>query len=207
MSIIVKGRFILSPLVKLQTDTQHIKLDLKDNETVFDQIYLDHYAGLHQYAFTITGDYMVAEEMVHQLFLKILEKNEPIVVHTSLKAYLYRAVHNECLNYLKHQKVKQAHQNNVMSVVSNEIENASGKIQYQQLEARLRAAINDLPEQCRIVFQLSRFEELKYKEIAAQLGISVKTVENQIAKALKRLRVQLAEYLPLIFWILINLLS
>ena len=68
----------------------------------------------------------------------------------------------------------------------------------------LQKAINALPESCRTIFQLSRFEELKYAEIAAQLGISVKTVEAQMSKALKRLRIQLADYLPLILWLLFS---
>ena len=67
-----------------------------------------------------------------------------------------------------------------------------------ELEGKLQKAMNELPEQCRTIFQLSRFEELKYKEIASTLGISIKTVENQMGKALKILRAKLVEFLPII---------
>jgi RNA polymerase sigma-70 factor (ECF subfamily) len=73
---------------------------------------------------------------------------------------------------------------------------AEKKIVSAQLEGRLQKAMNELPEQCRTIFQLSRFEQLKYKEIAESLGISIKTVENQMGKALRILRLKLVEYLP-----------
>ena len=184
---------------------QTLYLNADDRE--FDRIYTDHYPALHQYAYTMLNDRVLAEEMVHQVFLKILEKGGQVNVHTSFKAYLYRAVHNECLNYFKHQKVKQVHQEYAVAEYGTPAESASGSMQYKELETRLHMAINELPEQCRTVFQLSRFEELKYAEIALQLGISIKTVENQISKALKRLRVQLADYLPLFCWFLLNILK
>jgi RNA polymerase sigma-70 factor (ECF subfamily) len=78
---------------------------------------------------------------------------------------------------------------------------------FSELERRLQTAINELPEHCRTIFQMSRFEELRYLDIAQRLGISVKTVENQMGKALKQLRVKLIDYLPLILLILLNILN
>ncbi|MNV92364.1 RNA polymerase sigma factor SigV [compost metagenome] len=77
-------------------------------------------------------------------------------------------------------------------------ESASAKVEHSELEVQLRAALIELPEQCRTIFQMSRFEELKYREIAEQLGISSKTVENQIGKALRILRLKLADFLTLV---------
>lgn len=190
----------------MQTDynlKQHHILDFNADEQQFDSIYTDHYAALYRYAYTTLSDSALAEEMVHQVFLKILEKKGPVTIHTSVKSYLYRAVHNECLNHFKHQKVKQVHIMKSGEELNYHTDTPAGKVQYKELEARLRSAINELPEQCRIIFQLSRYEELKYAEIALQLGISAKTVENQIGKALKRLRIQLADYLPFVLWFLI----
>lgn len=184
---------------------QTLYLNADDQE--FDRIYTDHYPLLHQYAYTMLNDRVLAEEMVHQVFLKILEKGGTITVNTSLKAYLYRSVHNECLNYFKHQKVKQAHHEYTIVEFNGMAENPSGSMQYKELEKKLHTAINELPEQCRTVFQMSRFEELKYAEIALHLGISIKTVENQISKALKKLRIQLADYLPLFCLFLLNILK
>ena len=81
---------------------------------------------------------------------------------------------------------------------------ATKNIQLKELESKLRSALNDLPEQCRTIFQLSRFEELRYREIADRLGLSVKTVENQMGKALKIMRTKLADFLILI-WIILNI--
>lgn len=169
----------------------------------FDTLYLDNYPALHRYAYTILSDVELAEEMVHQVFLKILERKDTLDLHTSLKAYLFRSVNNECLNYIKHQKVKQTYQSYATNEMENFPETPSAKLSYKELELQLKREINDLPEQCRTIFQLSRFEELKYAQIADQLGISIKTVEAQMSKALKRLRFQLADYLPLITWMLI----
>jgi len=149
-------------------------------------------------------DAVLAEEMVQQVFLKLLDRATPLVLRSSVKAYLYRAVHNECLNYIKHEKVKQVHINQSGTEMNFHTDTPSGKMQYKELTSQLQRAVNELPEQCRTIFQMSRFEELKYAEIAHELGISIKTVENQIGKALKRLRIHLADYLPLILGFLIH---
>ena len=168
---------------------------------------MDNFPVLHRYAYTLIGDSEIAEETVHQVFLKILERKVPVDVHTSLKAYLLRCVNNECLNYIKHQKVKQKYQSHATVNMGNQVQTPSDNLAYKELEIHIKRAINDLPEQCRTIFQLSRFEELKYAEIASQLGLSVKTVESQMSKALKRLRLELADYLPLILWLVIISLS
>jgi RNA polymerase sigma-70 factor (ECF subfamily) len=189
-------------------NTSDLQLTNTGNTTPeLDKIYLDHYRGLFQYAFTMLRDDVMAEEMVHLVFLKIMERNEPLTIHSSLKAYLYRSVNNECLNYIKHQKVKRAFETRTVKDMPIKTETPLAKLQYQELEQRLENAINRLPEQCRTIFQLSRFEDLKYAEIAGQLGLSVKTVETQMSRALKKLRAGLADYLPLLLWILLKILT
>lgn len=163
-----------------------------DTQQSLDKVYLEYYRGLHHYAYTILSDNIIAEDMVHQVFVEI---------HTSLKAYLYRSVNNECLNYLKHQNVRNNYEKNM--AISEVSDSPYSKVSYSELESRLKKAINELPEQCRTIFQLSRYEDLKYNEIATQLGLSIKTVETQMSRALKKLRVQLTDYLPLYIWILV----
>jgi RNA polymerase sigma-70 factor (ECF subfamily) len=81
---------------------------------------------------------------------------------------------------------------------SDKVENTSGKVLMRELKEKIQAAMNELPEQCRTIFQMSRFEGMKYQEIADEMGLSVKTVENQMGKALKLMRIKLVEFLPLV---------
>ncbi|OQP60853.1 RNA polymerase sigma-70 factor [Niastella populi] len=169
-----------------------------DSELEFEQLFKEHFKSLYAYAFTILKNESIAEETVQNVFYKIWEKKVPDNIQTSLKAYLYKAVYHESLNHLKHQKIKARYQVHVMQQTNNHNDQgASRKILVKELEEKLRDAMNALPQQCRTIFQMSRFDGLKYQEIANQLGISVKTVENQMGKALKQLRVKLIDYLPI----------
>lgn len=172
------------------------------DEKAFEQVFKEHFKNLHRYACAIVKDEDTGEEMVQQVFYKIWKNKSALNVQTTLKAYLYRAVHNECLNHLKHNKVKAGYQMHAAHVMkSEEGTGAANKIAHGELQKKLQQAMNELPEQCRTIFQLSRFEELKYKEIADLLGLSIKTVENQMGKALKLLRLKLVDFLPLILFI------
>lgn len=173
---------------------------------IYESAFKQHYKGLHAYAYTIVKDDVMAEEMVQQVFYKLWKNRETIAATQSLSAYLYRSVYNESLNYLKHQKVKQAYQTHAAKTMEH-TDNAADKVRLKELQQRLDEALRELPEQCRTVFQLSRFEELKYLEIAGRLNISVKTVENQMGKALKLMRIKLADFLPLLIMIIVKLIK
>lgn len=187
--------------MELEKDTTASLLMRKD-PAAFEQVFKQYYKNLHAYAFTMLKDNDQAEEMVQQVFFKLWDRSENLNLTGSIQAYLYKAVYHECLNYIKHQKVRSDHQLRVAYSLKNQSDNAAKKVISKELEARLRSALNELPEQCRTIFQMSRFEELKYKEIADRLNISIKTVENQMGKALKILRTNLADCLT-IFLILI----
>jgi RNA polymerase sigma-70 factor (ECF subfamily) len=179
------------------------------NEQVFEEVFKTHFKNLHAYACTILKDASDAEEMVQQVFYKLWERKTGLDIHTSIKAYLYRSVHNECMNHIKHQKVKAVHQQYSMLQEKLQVEknDPAQQLTGNELEKKIFAALNDLPEQCRTIFQMSRFESLKYQEIAFQLGLSVKTVEAQMGKALKRLRLKLVEYLPVFMPLLYFILN
>lgn len=168
------------------------------DDQAFEQLFKAHYRGLHAYANTILRDEDLAEEMVQGMFLKFWEKRELLNIQSSIKAYLYRSVYNDSMNYLKHQKIKTKYQDFTLHSMDTSHEPASAKVELSQLEMKLKEALNELPENCRTIFQMSRFEELKYREIAAQLGLSIKTVENQMGKALRILRLKLADYVTLL---------
>jgi len=168
-------------------------------EDLFEQVFKSHFKSLHAYACTIMRDPMPAEEIVQNIFLKLWEKKEEITIKENISVYLYRAVHNESLNYLRHRKVRSAYQSYAMRQhKQTEQEKPAEKVVMKELEKKLEIALQELPEQCRTIFQLSRFEDLKYREIADKLGLSVKTIENQMGKALKLLRLKLVDFLPTI---------
>jgi RNA polymerase sigma-70 factor, ECF subfamily len=176
------------------------------DEKAFEQVFKEHYKPLHAYAFTLLNDDAAAEEMVQNVFFKLWERTEALTITGSVGAYLYRAVHNESLNYLKYQKVRSEHSLRVSYHMDGRGESATRAVQVKELEEKIRTALSELPEGCRTVFQLSRFEDMKYSQIADTLGISVKTVENQMGKALRLLRTRLAEFLTLLI-LFINFLN
>ena len=172
------------------------------DEQVFETIFRTYYERLCNYANTILNDMDEAEEMVQSAFLTVWEKHDTLEIHTSVKSYLYRAVHNSCLNRVKHFKVRKTYGDSVKNQTELLHDDASQDLIGSELDAIVANAIDSLPDQCRLVFKLSRFENLTYAEIAEQLGISVKTVENHMVKALKVLREKLKDYLPVLIWLL-----
>lgn len=185
-------------------DNGHITVTDTSTTAVFEQVFKEHFKNLHAYAATILKDSDEAEEAVQNVFFKLWEKRERLHEIQSIPAYLYRAVHNECMNFIKHEKVKGAYE--AHAVHHGDISaRAQDTAVAKELERRLAQAMNDLPEQCRTIFQMSRFEELKYREIADKMGLSVKTVENQMGKALKILRTKLADYITVLGLLLITI--
>lgn len=192
----------------MELSEQHlVGLVTEGSEMAFERFFKTYFKSLHAYAFVMLQDEIMAEEIVQQVFFKIWEKKEQFRVHTSVKAFLYKSVYNECLNYLKRQKHKTDHQDYVLYANRSQVssESAAFRVELSELETRLNKAMNELPEQCRTIFYMSRFDELKYREIATQLGLSIKTVEAQMGKALKVLRKKLVDFLPVLIWLIFDI--
>ena len=134
-----------------------------------------------------------AEDLVQQAFVKLWESRGRLDIAWSLKAYLYKSVHNACLNRIRSRHVQSKYLD--FNAQQLEMTHTPPDDTSPELLERFQRALDDLPPQCRLIFELSRFEALKYREIADQLGISIKTVETQMGKALRVMRVQLADYL------------
>jgi RNA polymerase sigma-70 factor (ECF subfamily) len=179
------------------SDSAVITAIQQGDERTFEKVFREYYEKLSHYAYSFLKDMDEAEEMVQGIFHYYWEKRESLEITTSLKSYLYKMVYNRCLNVKKHEKVKAEHQRHTIVDFRQSPSYASDIAERQELEKQIDKAIESLPEQCRIIFKMSRFDELKYSEIAEQLGISPKTVENQMGKALKVLRQQLIEYLTI----------
>lgn len=169
----------------------------------FEMLFRTYYKSLCNYAYTFIRDREEAEEVVQSAFTNVWEKRDSLSIHTGVKPYLYAMVRNACLNQIKHEKIKQQHAAIVIADGERSAESVSRTVEASELEHRILEAMSKLPEQCRLVFKLSRFEDLKYAEIAEQLNISVKTVENQMGKALRVMREQLKDYLLFLF-IIVN---
>lgn len=175
---------------------QTIELIRQGDRQAFDRLFLALYEPLCRYAFSFLNDWEETEEVVQNVFLKLWESRSTLAIHTSLKSYLFTATHNACINQIQHYKVRQKY---LDYVLAQELQSdTSDRVIADELHALIEKSISDLPEQRQLIFKMSRYEGLKYKEIAEQLNISVKTVEAQMGKALSTLRDLLKDYLPLL---------
>jgi RNA polymerase sigma-70 factor (ECF subfamily) len=166
----------------------------------FEAIFKAYYEGLCRYASMWLKDTDESEEIVQLVFVQLWEKREKIQISSSLKSYLYKSVYHSALNSLKHQKIKEEY----VHMKQSEIQESElqSKQSLKELETRIEKALNTLPEQCKLIFSMSRFEELKYREIADILNISIKTVENQMGKALRLMRHNLSDFLTLLLLVI-----
>jgi RNA polymerase sigma-70 factor, ECF subfamily len=187
--------------VEDQTDNWQLIHD--GNKAAFEKLFKDYYDPLCGYAYTIVKDWDESDEVIQNVFFNIWNKRQTLQVNVPLKAYLYRAVHNECLNKLKHAKVKLAYAADYKHKFSTvKVSDSASHIDAKELERVIQQVLDALPDQCCKVFKLSRFENLTYPEISVKLGISVKTVESHMGKALKSMRTNLKEYLSLLICLL-----
>lgn len=167
-------------------------------------VFRDYYKPLVRYGTTFLKDSDEAEDIVQQVFVSLWEKRTQLDIHTSIRAVLYKSVQNACLNKIKHLKIRNNYTEELKATAA--YEDSSDPAQVNELNERIRMAMETMPEQCGRIFKMSRFEQLRYQEIADQLGLSVKTVENQMGKALKIVREELKDYLPLLILFFIQTL-
>ena len=174
------------------------------NHTAFEMLFKTYSQRLIYFSRRYVLDKQTAENIVQDVFLRIWQNKENLNPSKSIKSYLFTAVKNESLKQLRHLSVEKQQQENVsrLSVVELTPDEAIDK---NELKGELNKAINDLPEKCREIFYMSRFDQLKYSEIADILGISIKTVETQMGRALKKLRGQLAHLISIILFLMILL--
>jgi RNA polymerase sigma-70 factor, ECF subfamily len=184
----------------VETSSSEIDKWREEDGKSFETEFHAHYKALVVYATTILKEQAEAEDMVQQVFISLWEKRNNINIHTSLRALLYKSVYNACLNRIKQLNVRKNYAKEIM--ITSETASTSEQLQHKELQLKIETALQQLPEQCAKIFKMSRFEQLKYQEIADQLGLSIKTIENQMGKALKIMREQLKEYLPILFILL-----
>ena len=157
----------------------------------YESLFRSSYTSLVNYARTILKDTDTSEEIVQDLFYVLWRDRKKLKIRSSLKGYLFRAVYNKSMHYIEHQKVVQRHADNAKIGTSIDPDDPIELLKYKELSEKIAVIIENLPERCARIFCMSRFEGLKYAEIADELTISIKTVEANMGKALKEFRNEL----------------
>jgi RNA polymerase sigma-70 factor, ECF subfamily len=186
------------------------KLKMGD-EAAFEFIFRKHFTGLCLFAEHFLTDTHAAEEIVEEYFCQLWEDCTSMNINTSLRGYLYKSVYHRCLKYIRHQKVEQKYLAEQYQFADNEIlGTASGdyptvNLITKELEDKITSIIDSLPQQCKKVFCMNRFDNLTYAEIANQMGISQNTVKTQMSRALQKLRIELKDYLAVMAAVFLSL--
>ncbi len=178
----------------LTEDVEILELLSKGDQKSIDLLFNKYYTYLCNVIYRVINDADYAEDIVQEIFTDIWRKRESINVQTSLRAYLRRAAVNRSLNHIRKQRMK--FDDNEEAVIDIESDTIDGQqeMEKNELEQRIHDCIDSLPPKCKLVFSMSRFENMSYQEIANHLDISIKTVENQISKALRILRKSIQPY-------------
>jgi RNA polymerase sigma-70 factor (ECF subfamily) len=184
----------------------NISLLKKGDKAEFEKIYLEFFDVLFALSFQYTSDKSIAEGIVQDTFLKLWEVRESLLPQTNIRNFLYTLAKNLCLNHLRDQKAVWKHLNQIKyfeyEYAIESLNRIGGNyLEFKELSEKVDQAIEKLPDELKIVFKMSRFDELKYREIAEKLQISEKTVEAKMTKALKFLRKELKDYLPVVYMI------
>ncbi len=201
--IYLKGFEVLTFMI--YSNQQLYQILKKGDQSSFKIVYDHFYSRLYYFVLEYVSNSDIAENVVQDTFLTLWEKYKQLTEDTNLNAYLYTVAKNNSLKFLRDQKYSQK------LFISNQLSSAELELNvsslekldtsilvFEEIETIINQTLESLPEQCRIVFEFSRFEQKKNREIAELLGISTKTVEGHITKALKAFKSSLKEYLPLV---------
>lgn len=175
------------------------------SEKAFEETFQTYFKVLTVFAKKFVNDLDIAEDLVQEVLLKLYENRSAIQFHTSLKAFLYQSVRNKSIDYLRSTKTKSEHHDQIKLLNQAESADWSDTMEQTELEERIANAIATLPEQCQLVFRMSRFDGKRNQEIADELKISKRTVETQVSNALKRLRKEVMPYVNLFIIIVLKI--
>ena len=171
----------------------------KLNIEEFKEIFLEYYPDLCLYASKFTGDINTSKDIAQDVLTQFWTESEKLQNKSLVKPYLYKAVKNRSLNFIKREKRKTGLEE-ILNPLNGDVDfeddsDTISHISLKQLQIDLEDAVNELPEQRQIIFRMSRFQQMKHKEIASELNISPKTVETQIYRSLIFLQEKLRHYL------------
>ncbi|MDR1402614.1 MAG: RNA polymerase sigma-70 factor [Tannerellaceae bacterium] len=177
-----------------------IEKKVYSTDTIVENLFRKYYKMLRVYAYRLSGDKQMAEDIVQDVYYELWKKRDELVMESAIKFYLFRSIYTKTLNYLNsktytdRETFEQSTEGRIQQIyLQSHLSDQESELMYKELHEKINATIHSLPEQCRKIFILSRKYELKNREIAQQLGISVKTVEKHISKALSILRISLKD--------------
>jgi RNA polymerase sigma-70 factor (ECF subfamily) len=165
------------------------------DKATFEFLFRSEFKGLCFLALQFTKDYDTAREITQEAFISLWEKRDIIDLSKPVKSYLSTTVRNKCLNYLRNNKKFNREILDIEGLLADKTYDQPDRLVEEEVREKIESAIKGLPEKCREIFVLNRYENLKYQEIADRLGISVKTVETQMSKALQHMRNHLEEFI------------
>ncbi|NLI24975.1 MAG: RNA polymerase sigma-70 factor [Bacteroidales bacterium] len=171
---------------------------LPENRNDFRELFNRHYVPLCMYAFSKVRNQEAAREIVQELFVHLWEKRNEITIHTSLSAYLYRSVLHASLNYIKHNSIVERTHLKISESDTEQPVQPDALAEEGELYETLLSVLEKLPGRTRLIFEKIRFEGKKYREVADELKISVKTVEAHMSEALRILRIALKNFLTVL---------
>lgn len=178
------------------------------DKSALQSLFQKHYPEVCRAIYRFVSDKDQAQDLAQEVFIRLWKKRAQLEINTSFGAYLHKMAINEALSFLRknkrqEDKISQLNTNPIPSAYS--ATDGEALLIEKELKDQVTAAIDALPPRCRAIFQLSRYEELSYREISEKLEISIKTVEHQMGKALKILRISLQQHLSQWAWLLLFL--
>lgn len=188
--------------MQVKDDKEYVEFLKKDDFIAFDALFHKYSKSLYAFALSITRDSFAAEEITQLVFLKVWEKRTHINEHLSFKSFLFSVAYNETISWLRMEKSQKRRISEFVNITGFQTNETEQMVEFRNIEGLANQLIQEMPEKRKEIFKLSREQGFSNKEIAGKLGISVKTVENQITSALKYLRGKLGKYniLGLLFY-------
>jgi RNA polymerase sigma-70 factor (ECF subfamily) len=168
------------------------------DQTAFELLFHYYYPGLVVYSAQFTADQDEAEEIVQDFFFRLWQKHHQLIAGDSLKSLFFTSIRNSSFNFLKHKKIEERYLKELAAISGRHLAYDPDLYVLSELQEKIRSSIETLPEQCRKIFVMNRIQGMKNEEIALELNLSKRTVETQISKALKVLKVQLKDYVTLL---------
>ena len=193
----------------MENEQEILRLLKTGREDAIKHIFDNYYLDLCSYADSILKDRYASEEVVEDLFITLWQKSKDLNICTSLKNYLYRSVHNKSINYLKKiatrdKKVQKFSIQDISEFYGDESNSQISNLITKEIEDKANLILSELPEKCREIYELNRYENLSYPEIAERLNITVGTVKTQMSRAFEKFRIGLKGYLTILVMFLFS---